>query len=170
MQWSILKQTESVLVGTAHRGMNALGVHAIAGILKHAGAITAIALSNGSHSDRFPWLQCCSSEIAKAICRISIASHNPRTRTIEYRGTPAGSNPYLVNSAILMAMIDGIQNKMSPGSALDPNTHPDSVYDWDQWDNGYHPWQVSLDNDRDFLIRGDVFSDQLIDLLCSRFH
>ncbi|MEQ1828446.1 MAG: hypothetical protein ABL921_20965 [Pirellula sp.] len=174
-QWSITRQAESIFVGSSHRGLSDMGVHAVGGILKHSDAIAAIALSNRD-SGGYPWHRICSEEIDHAICRVSVASHNPRTRTVEFVGSPASCNPYLVFSALLMAMIDGIQNKTSPGRALDPKFTPEEdVSKWKiagEGTTGMDRKQLArrLDEDRDFLSRGEVFSDELIDLLCSRLN
>jgi glutamine synthetase len=173
-KWSITRLGDPVLVGTAYRGLSDVGLHAIGGLLKHADAIAAVALSNDYPQDSFPWLRICSDDDSDSICRILVGSHDPRARAIEYLGAPASSNPYLVYSAVLMAMIDGIQNKVSPVAALDVRISgaSDSLA-WSIGVNGAMQLERKqlmdcLNNDRDFLSRGEVFSDELINLLCGR--
>lgn len=174
-QWSILRQGEPLFAGSVHRGLSDVGLHAMAGILRHADAIAAIALSQRRMIDGYPWLRLCSSESSDSICRAAVASNNPRLRNIEFRGTLASSNPYLVHSALLMAMIDGIQNKMSPGIALETVIHGAAdALAWKIGTGGSHEFNPAslkdqLASDRDFLVRGEVFSEDLIDLICARF-
>ena len=171
-QWSITRQGESIFVGSSHRGLSETGIHAIGGILRHADAITAIAVANDATSLEVPWLRLCSAEVKQSLCRVIVASSNPRDKAIEFRGAPAACNPYLVFSAVLMAMIDGIQNKTSPGSALDKRferSHEATDYSIgtkDAESTGRRHFMESLMSDCDFLGRGEVFSNELIDLLC----
>ena len=173
-QWSISRQGESILVGSSYRGLSETGLHAIGGILKHADALCAMAFANDPNACRSPWFKLCSANVAESICRAIISSNNPRDRAIEFRGAPANCNPYLVYSAVLMAMIDGIQNKMSPGSALEKKieTAEDrikvSIGHIAEGDRttGRRQLMESLVSDCDFLCRGEVFSSDLIDSLC----
>jgi len=171
-QWSITRQGESIFVGSSYRGLSESGLHAIGGILRHAEAITAIAIANVASMTEIPWLKLCSYDVAKSICRVIVASNNPRDKAIEFRGAPAACNPYLVFSAVLMAMIDGIQNKASPGSALEKRFERNeeaadySIGNKDSEGDGRRDLMDSLMSDCDFLSRGEVFSNELIDLLC----
>ncbi len=171
-QWSITRQGDSIFVGSSYRGLSESALHAMGGILRHSDAITAIAIANITSSTAVPWLKLCSNEVAKSICRVIVASNNPRDKAIEFRGAPAACNPYLVFSALLMAMIDGIQNKTSPGAALDKRLQkPEDASDFsigcnDIESNCRRHLMESLMSDCDFLSRGEVFSNELIDLLC----
>ena len=174
-QWSITRQGESIFVGSSYRGLSESGLHAMGGILRHADAITAIAIANlASPTAAVPWLKLCSNEVSQSICRVIVASNNPRDKAIEFRGAPAACNPYLVFSAVLMAMIDGIQNKTSPGAALDKRLERSeeasdfSIGGNDAESNNRRHLMESLMSDSDFLIRGEVFSNELIDLLCQQ--
>jgi glutamine synthetase len=169
-EWSILRHSESVLVGTAFRGLSDVGLHALGGILKHAEIIAAIAIAN-CDCNVYPWLRTCSDSVVKSVCRVAVASHHPRARAIEFLGTPAAGNPYLIHAAILMAVLDGIQNKTSPGPALDLNPKL-AMENESQWqiaslasDLDRQSLSRSLTDDRDFLIRGEVFSEELLDAL-----
>jgi glutamine synthetase len=171
-QWSITRQGESIFVGSNYRGLSEAGLHAMGGIVKHGDVITAIAVANNESIHSVPWLKLCSSHAVESICRVAIASNNPRDRTIEFRGAPAGCNAYLVYSAVLMAMIDGIQNKTSPGAALEKQIDgaSDSIAYTIGMDasglSGRRQLMEKLMADSDFLSRGEVFSDDLIDSLC----
>ena len=174
-QWSITRQSEPIFAGSAYHGLSDVGLHAIGGILNHVDAIAAIALSNGCKLDAYKWLRMCSNKEVDSICKILVASHNPRARSVEFLGSPARSNPYLVYSAILMAIIDGIQNKTSPELALDVRTN-NIAEESNEWAIGSTAsarldrkhLMNQLSEDRDFLSHREVFSDDLIDLLCSR--
>ena len=171
-QWSITRQGESIFVGSSYRGLSEVGVHAMGGIVKHADVITAVAIANDESIQNVPWLKLCSCNAVESICRVAIVSNNPRDRAIEFRGAPAGCNAYLVYSAVLMAMIDGIQNKTAPGAALEKQIDgtSDSIaytIGMDVSGNpGRRPLMEKLMADGDFLSRGEVFTDELIDSLC----
>lgn len=173
-QWSITRQGESLFVGSSYRGLSETGLHAIGGILRHADAITAIAIANAESTDGVPWLKLCSYNTPESLCRVIIASNNPRDRAIECRGAPAACNPYLVYSAVLMAMIDGIQNKTTPGTALDKQLDSASdamMVSIGRDENGQASRRQLMENlvsDSDFLSRGQVFSNELIDVLCKQ--
>ncbi len=170
-QWTISRQGESIFVGSHFRGLSETGLHAIGGVLKHADTLFAVAFANAPDVCRSPWLKLCSSDVSESVCRVIIASNNPRDRAIEFCGAPAGCNPYLVYSAVLMAMIDGIQNKVSPGSALEKKfetTEDRSVFSIGFEGNpvqGRRELKNNLIGDCDFLMRGEVFSSELIESL-----
>lgn len=177
-QWSILRGGDSVFSGTAYRGLSDTGVYAIGGILKHCAAIAAISVTgvNGSRSESggitYPWTRACSTTVDQALCGVSIASNNVRSRAIEFRGTPAGGNPYLVFSAVLMAMLDGIQNKIAPSPSIDAASDTWVCPKENENDAGTpQPNRAllsqSLRSDHEFLTRGNVFDEELIELLVS---
>ncbi len=172
--WTISRQGESIFAGGAYRGMSDIGLQAMSGILHHASSICAIAAASSPGLIAFPWLRLCSSDHPESICRIAIPSNQPRGRLIEFSGAPSQSNPYLVNSAVIMAMIDGIQNKMAAGKSLDILSSP--AFDSTAYALGGSASNAldrgglksSLDEDREFLIQGEVFSDDLIDTICDQ--
>ena len=171
-QWSITRQGESIFVGSSHNGLSEIGLNAMGGIAKHADAITAIAIANAALTDEVPWLKLCSSNVVESICRVVVVSNNPRDKAIEFRGSPASCNPYFVLSAVLMAMIDGIQNKISPLSALDMKidmVNDAMTYSIGRDESGQSSRRQLMEglmSDSDFLSRGEVFSNDLIDSLC----
>jgi glutamine synthetase len=172
--WTISRQGESIFVGGAYRGMSDIGLQAMSGILHHASSICAIAAASSPRLSSIPWLRLCSSDHPDSICRIAIPSNQPRGRLIEFSGSPSQSNPYLVNSAVVMAMIDGIQNKMAAGKSLDILNSP--AFDRTDYALGGSESNVldrsglksNLDADREYLIQGEVFSDDLIDSICDQ--
>lgn len=182
-QWSILRGGDSVFSGTAYRGLSDTGVYAIGGLLKHCEAIAAISVSGvirDGQSTTYPWIRTCSTTLDRALCGVAIASNSVRSRAIEFRGAPAGGNPYLIFSAVLMAMIDGIQNKIAPSPAIDTAAGA-WVCPHDNTNNAVTDGAVTNDastkmpsstllaeclrSDNEFLTRGNVFDEELIDML-----
>ena len=171
-QWSITRQGESIFVGSSYRGLSETGMHAMGGILRHADAITAISVANNVAANGGDWLKLCSSNTPESICRVIIASNNPRDRAIEFRGAHAACNPYLVYSAVLMAMIDGIQNKTTTGSTAEKRIEGAgdriaySIGRDESGNSSRRQLMETLMSDCDFLSRGEVFSNEMIDLIC----
>ncbi len=171
-QWSITRQGESIFVGSSYRGLSETGLHAMGGILRHADAICAIGLANNPNGHGVPWLKLCHPGARESVCCAIIASNHPRDRAIEFRGASADCNPYLVHSAVLMAMIDGIQNKISPGASLEKaidsqeDLKPYAIGRAEDGAMGRRVLMEQLMSDCDFLNRGEVFSNELVDSLC----
>lgn len=173
-QWTLERDGESIFVGNAYRGLSNAGLYAMGGILNHADTIAAVALANRTRDLAYSPLRLCASQHPLSICCVRVGSNNPSDRTIEFRGALADCNPYLVFSAVLMAMIDGIQNKMLPGPALE--VPKEGLISSDAFSIGSEngrptsrPFLMSkLMSDCDFLSRGEVFSDALIELLCQQ--
>ena len=93
-------------------------------------------------------------------------SNNPKAKRIEFRCPDPSCNPYLAFAAILMAAIDGIQNKLSPGDPLDTDIYGMSSEDGstiEQTPASLEQSLAALQEDHDFLLRDDVFTTDLID-------
>jgi len=100
-----------------------------------------------------------------AACRIPMVSANPRTKRVEFRCPDAMANPYFAFAAILMAAIDGIQNKFHPGDPLDTDLYelsPAQRACVPQAPRALDEALDALERDHDFLLRGDVFTDDVI--------
>jgi len=100
-----------------------------------------------------------------ASCRIPMYSASPKTKRIEFRCPDPSCNPYLAFSAILMAVIDGIQNKIHPGPPLDRDIYdmpPDELATVPKAPGSLEESLDALEHDHDFLLRGDVFTDDVI--------
>lgn len=177
-QWVFNRGGEGLFSAVSHagapQGLSDFGWHAIGGLLHHAPALAAIALAAPRFNidDAYRWRRSVSTTEPDAVCNVIFGSHNPRSRAIEYRGSPAHANPYLHFAAVLMAMIDGIQNKIHASALLSSNesgaTHGG---EWIASPNGSRPdvdlLCESLAEDRDFLLAGNVFNEELLELLNS---
>jgi len=106
-----------------------------------------------------------SSRNRSASVRIPITGPNPKTRRIEVRFPDPSCNPYLAFSAMLMAGIDGIQNKLNPGDPLDKDIYslsPEELKDVPQMPGSLDQSLDTLEKDHEFLLRGDVFTKDAI--------
>jgi glutamine synthetase type I len=168
---SIWKDGENLFAGDKYAGLSDLALYYIGGIIKHARALNAITNPSTNSYKRLvpgfeaPVMLAYSARNRSASIRIPHVS-NPKGRRIEVRFPDPTANPYLAFAAMLMAGIDGIQNKIHPGEAADKN-----LYDLPPEEGKKIPTVASsldqaleaLDRDREFLTRGGVFSDSLID-------
>jgi glutamine synthetase len=172
VHFSLWKEQASLLAGHGYAGFSDLGLHAIGGILRHAPALCAFAnpttnsykrLVNGYEA---PTKLAYSRRNRTAAIRIPVYSPGPASRRIEYRCPDPAANPYLLFSAMLMAALDGIQTKASPGDPLDKDIYDLEPEELEGVPSTPASLEASLDAlsaDHDFLLRGDVFTDDVID-------
>ncbi len=164
---SLFKAGENLFAGDQYANLSQLALFYIGGILKHAKALNALTNpSTNSYKRLVPGFEAPVTlgyglRNRSAAIRIPFIN-NDKARRIEVRFPDPTANPYLAFSAMLMAGLDGIQNKIDPGAALEgdlyqnPNQHPSmSVTLQDALD--------ALKTDRQFLLAGDVFTQDLID-------
>jgi len=168
---SIFKDGENMFAGDGYGGLSETALYYIGGIFKHAKAINAFANASTNSYKRLvpgfeaPILLAYSARNRSASCRIPYVS-NPKGRRIEIRFADSTANPYLAFTAMLMAGLDGIQNKIHPGDAAD-----EDLYELPAAEQAKIPQVAAgldyaldaLDNDREFLKAGGVFSDDSID-------
>ena len=168
---SLWKGNTALFSGDKYAGLSDMALYYIGGILKHAKAINAFANSTTNRYKRLipgfeaPVLLAYSARNRSASCRIPITM-NKKAARCEIRFPDAAGNPYLTFSAMLMAGIDGIKNKINPGKAADQD-----LYAMDEEDVKNIPTvcgslreaMESLDTDRKFLTQGGVFTDDQID-------
>ncbi|MCB1502922.1 MAG: glutamine synthetase, partial [Bauldia sp.] len=112
-----------------------------------------------------PVLLAYSSRNRSASCRIPV-TNNPKAKRVEVRFPDPGANPYLAFSAMLMAGLDGIKNKIHPGEAMDKNLYdlpPKELKKIPTVCGSLREALANLDKDRAFLKAGDVFGDDMID-------
>ena len=168
--FSMWKGGEPLFAGKGYGGLSDTGLYALGGILKHAPALLAITNPTTNSYKRLaagpvtPMHLAYSQRSRTAACRIPMLSPSPKAKRIEFRCPDPSCNPYLAFAAILMAAIDGVQNKIHPGEPMDKELDstltrkspvasvPSSL-------------EASLDalhSDHDFLLRGDVFSEDSI--------
>ncbi|MCG5531103.1 glutamate--ammonia ligase [Halorhodospira halochloris] len=168
---SIAKGGKNVFSGDGYAGLSEEALFYIGGILKHAKAINAFANASTNSYKRLvpgfeaPVLLAYSARNRSASIRVPYVS-NPKGRRIEVRFPDSTGNPYFAFTAMLMAGLDGIRNKIHPGEAMDKD-----LYDLPPEEEKEIPkvaFQLdealeALDNDREFLKQGGVMSDDLID-------
>ncbi len=172
---SIWKGGKNLFAGDGYSGLSELALYYIGGIIKHARALNAITNPGTNSYKRLvpgfeaPVKLAYSARNRSASIRIPYVS-NPKGRRIEVRFPDPTCNPYLAFSAMLMAGLDGIQNKIHPGDPADKN-----LYDLPPEEDAKIPTVCSsldmaldyLDRDREFLTRGGVFTNDMIDAYIS---
>ncbi|MFV2069437.1 MAG: glutamine synthetase, partial [Pirellulales bacterium] len=152
-------------------GLSDMALHAIGGILKHAPALLAFTNpTTNSYKRLVPGFEApvnlaYSQRNRSACCRIPMYSPSPKSKRIEFRCPDPSCNPYLAFSALLMAAIDGIQNKIDPGEPLDKDLYdlpPEEAAGVRQTPGSLADVLDALGHDHEFLLRGDVFTDDVI--------
>ncbi len=101
-----------------------------------------------------------------ASCRIPMYSPSPKAKRVEFRCPDPSCNPYLAFAAMTMAAIDGIQNKIHPGDPLDKDIYdlpPEEAADIPKTPGSLDEALDALQNDHQFLLKGDVFTQDVID-------
>jgi glutamine synthetase len=168
---SIWKDGKPTFAGSGYADLSETALHYIGGIMKHARAINAFTNPTTNSYKRLipgfeaPVLLAYSARNRSASCRIPFAT-SPNGKRVEVRFPDASSNPYLAFSAMLMAGLDGIQNKINPGDPMDKDLYdlpPEELSDIPTVCASLRQACEELDADRDFLKKGDVFTDDQID-------
>jgi glutamine synthetase len=168
---SIWKGGQPMFAGDKYADLSQMCLYYIGGILKHAKAINAFTNPLTNSYKRLvpgyeaPVLLAYSARNRSASCRIPHVT-NPKAKRVEVRFPDPGANPYFAFAAMLMAGLDGIQNKIDPGPAMDKN-----LYDLPPAELAKIPTVAaslrealdSLDKDRDFMKAGGVMNDDMID-------
>ena len=153
-------------------GISKLGLNYIGGLLKHAPALLAFcAPTTNSYRRLVPGYEApvnlaMSARNRSACCRIPMYYPDPPTKRVEFRCPDPTANPYLAFSAMLLAGIDGIQNKIDPGAPMDVDIYELSAEEAKRVRKTPGSLQESLDAleaDHDFLLKGGVFTQDLID-------
>ncbi len=168
---SIWKDGKPLFAGSGYADLSDTALFYIGGIIKHAKAINAFTNPSTNSYKRLipgfeaPVLLAYSARNRSASCRIPFSS-NPKGKRVEVRFPDATANPYLGFAAMLMAGLDGIQNKIHPGDAMDKNLYdlpPEELAGVPTVCGSLREALDSLSADREFLKKGDVFTDDLID-------
>jgi len=168
---SVWKGGKNLFSGDLYGGLSQFALNYIGGIIKHAKALNAITNPGTNSYKRLvpgfeaPINLAYSARNRSAACRIPLVS-SPNARRVEVRFPDPTANPYLAFAAMLMAGLDGVQNKINPGDPLDKN-----LYDLEPEEAAKVPHPCAsldealenLDKDRGFLTRGGVFTDDMID-------
>lgn len=168
---SLSKDGVNLFSGDSYGGLSEMALYYIGGIIKHAKALNAITNPLTNSYKRLvpgfeaPVMLAYSAKNRSASIRIPYVS-SPKARRIETRFPDPGANPYLCFAALLMAGLDGIQNKIHPGDAMDKNLYdlpPEEAAQVPQVAGSLQEALEALKADREFLTKGGVFTDDMLD-------
>jgi glutamine synthetase len=170
---SIWKGDQPLFAGDKYAGVSQEALYAIGGILKHCKALCAFTNpTTNSYKRLVPGFEApvnlaYSSRNRSAAVRIPMYSASPKAKRIEFRTPDPSCNGYLAFSAMLMAVIDGIENKIDPGDPLDKNIYnlpPEELAEIPSAPGSLDEALAELQADQDFLLKGDVFTQDAIDM------
>ncbi len=168
---SLAKDGENIFAGNQYGGLSETALYYIGGVIKHARALNAFTNSSTNSYKRLvpgfeaPVMLAYSARNRSASIRIPYVT-NPKGRRIEVRFPDPTANPYLCFAALMMAGLDGIQNKIHPGEAMDKDLYDLPAEEAASIPTVCHSLDQALealDADREFLTAGGVFTDDLID-------
>ena len=168
---SLAKDGKNLFSGNLYGGLSETALYYIGGIIKHAKALNALTNAGTNSYKRLvpgfeaPVMLAYSARNRSASIRIPYVS-NPKARRIEVRFPDSSANPYFAFAAMMMAGLDGIQNKLHPGEAMDKDLYdlpPEEEKNIPQVCYSLDMAIEHLDKDREFLKKGGVFTDDVID-------
>ncbi len=168
---SIWKKNKPLFAGKGYAGMSEMAMHYIGGILKHAGTLCAFTNpTTNSYRRLVPGFEApvnlaYSARNRSAAIRIPMYSPSPKAKRMEARFPDPSCNGYLAFSALLMAGLDGIENKINPGDPLDKDIYslgPEELADIPSAPGSLEDALTALKEDHEFLLKGDVFTEDVI--------
>lgn len=168
---SLWKEGRNLFAGSSYANLSDLAIYAIGGVLKHAPALCAITNPTTNsykrlvHGAETPVNLAYSRRNRSAAVRIPVYSPKPQTKRFEFRCPDGAANPYLAFAAILMAMIDGIKNKIHPGEPLDKDIYdlePEELAEVPKTPVSLEAALGHLEKDHEFLLQSDVFTEDVI--------
>lgn len=169
---SLWKDGKPLFAGEEYGGMSKMALYYIGGVLKHAKALNAICNpTTNSYRRLVPGFEApvnlaYSGRNRSASIRIPMYSPSPKAKRIEVRFPDPAANGYLAFSAMLMAGLDGIQNKIHPGDPLDKDIYglsPEELSKVPSCCGSLEEALTALQNDHEFLLKGDVFTKDVIE-------
>jgi glutamine synthetase len=169
---SIWRDGKPLFAGDGYAGLSQMALHYTGGLLKHARALSAIiAPTTNSYKRLVPGYEApvnlaYSRRNRSAACRIPMYSANPKAKRVEFRPPDPSANPYLAFAALLMAGLDGVLNKIEPGDPLDKDIYdlsPEEMKSVPSMPASLDEALTCLEDDHQFLLRGDVFTEELIE-------
>jgi len=173
---SLWKKGKPLFAGNAYAGLSPMALHFVAGILKHAKALCALCSPTTNSYKRLvpgyeaPVNLAYSARNRSAAIRIPTFSESPKAKRIEYRPPDPSANPYLAYTAILLAGLDGVLNKLDPGEPMDKNLYelpPEELAKVPQVPSSLAEALDHLERDHDFLLKGDVFTKDFLEMWVS---
>ncbi len=168
---SIWKEGTPLFAGDGYAGLSDLGLWYVGGILKHSRALAAFTNpTTNSYKRLVPGFEApvnlaLSARNRSASCRIPMYSASPKAKRVEVRYPDPTANPYLAFSAMLMAGLDGIENKIDPGEPLEKDLYsmaPEELASIETMPGSLSEALDELENNHDFLLKGDVFTDDSV--------
>jgi glutamine synthetase len=169
---SLWKGGKPLFAGNGYAGLSEMAMYYIGGLLKHAPALCAFTNpTTNSYKRLVPGFEApvnlaYSQRNRSAAVRIPMYSSNPKAKRIEFRCPDPTCNPYIGFAALLMAGLDGIINKIDPGKPLDKDIYdmtPEQLHDVPSTPGSLAEALQALKKDHEFLLRGDVFTEDLIE-------
>src|SRR5678810_919593 len=173
---SLWNKGKPLFAGKEYAGRSQMALYYIGGLLKHASALCAICSPTTNSYKRLvpgyeaPVNLAYSSRNRSAAIRIPTYSENPKAKRIEYRPPDPSANPYLCYTALLMAGLDGVLNKIDPGEPMDKNMYELSAEELSavpQVPGSLGEALDYLEGDHDFLLKGDVFTGDFLEMWIS---
>jgi glutamine synthetase len=170
---SLWKKGKPLFAGKEYAGLSQLALYYIGGILKHAKALCGLCSPTTNSYKRLvpgyeaPVNLAYSMRNRSAAVRIPTYSENPKAKRIEYRPPDPSANPYLCYTALLMAGLDGILNKIDPGEPMDKNMYelpPEELKKVPQVPGSLGEALDLLEKDHEFLLKGDVFTRDFLEM------
>jgi glutamine synthetase len=168
---SLWKGEKPLFAGNGYAGLSGMALNFIGGILKHAPAVCAFTNpTTNSYKRLVPGFEApvnlaYSQRNRSAAIRIPMYSPSPKAKRVEFRCPDPMCNPYFAFSAALMAGLDGIENRIDPGEPLDKNIYdlpPAELTKIPKAPASLNDALAALENDHDFLLKGDVFTEDVI--------
>lgn len=172
VHFSLWKGGENLFAGDGYAGLSQTALYAIGGILKHVPSLLAfVSPTTNSYKRLVPGFEApvnlaYSRRNRSACVRIPMYSTSPKTKRLEFRCPDPSCNPYLGFSAMLMAALDGIQNKINPGEPMDRDIYdlpPEELAKVPQTPGSLREVLQALKADHDYLLKGDVFTPDVIE-------
>lgn len=169
---SLWKDDKPLFAGDEYAGLSETAKFYIGGLLKHAPALIAFAApTTNSYKRLVPGFEApvnlaYSARNRSAAVRIPMFSQSPKAKRLEFRPPDPSCNPYITFAALLMAGLDGVQNRIDPGEPLDKDIYdlsPEELKGVPSLPGSLDEALVALENDHEFLLKGDVFSTEMIE-------
>jgi len=170
--FSLWKKGKPLFAGSKYAGLSDMALHAAGGIIHHAPAILAFAApTTNSYRRLVPGFEapvnlCISARNRSASVRIPMYSASPKAKRLEFRCPDPTCNGYIAWAAIMMAALDGIENKIDPGDPLDRDIYEmtaEELKGTRKTPGSLEESLKALENDHDFLLKGNVFTPDVIE-------
>lgn len=168
---SLWREGKALFAGAGYAGLSQMALWYIGGLIKHGPALSAIiAPTTNSYKRLVPGFEApvnlaYSRRNRSAACRIPMYSSSPKAKRVEFRPPDPSCNPYIAFAAMLMAGIDGVENKIDPGQPLDKDIYdlgPEELRDVPSMPGSLEQALDALEADHQFLLKGDVFTEDLL--------